>query len=84
MAIRVRYFARIRDLMGAPEELLEADPGLASAEGLLAHLSKRAPAVASALAHPSVRVEVNGVIGARDAALADGDEVAILPPFSGG
>jgi len=31
-----------------------------------------------------VRVEVNGVIGARDAALADGDEVAILPPFSGG
>jgi molybdopterin synthase sulfur carrier subunit len=84
MAIRVRYFARIRDLMGAPEELLDAGANVTSAAALLAHLSERAPDVASALAHPSVRVEVNGVIGGRDAALADGDEVAILPPFSGG
>ncbi len=84
MAIRVRYFARIRDMMGASEETIEAASGLADAAALLATLAARKPEVADALAHPSIRVEVNGVIGARTAPLKDGDEVAILPPFSGG
>jgi molybdopterin synthase sulfur carrier subunit len=84
MSIRVRYFARIRDLLGAAEEIFEPGPAMADAGALLALLSERAPAVASVLSHPSVRVEVNGVIGGRDATIADGDEVAVLPPFSGG
>jgi MoaD family protein len=84
MAIRIRYFARIRDVMGAAEETVEAGPGLTDAASLLAALGARKPEAASALRHPSVRVEVNGVIGARSAPVRDGDEVAILPPFSGG
>jgi MoaD family protein len=84
MAIRVRYFARIRDVMGASEEMIEADGALTSAAALLDALGARKPEIADALRHPSVRVEVNGVIGARSAFIRDGDEVAILPPFSGG
>jgi len=84
MAIRVRYFARVRDLMGASEETLEPGPDLKDANALIERLAAGRPDAAEALRHPSIRIEVNGVIGARTAALADGDEVALLPPFSGG
>jgi MoaD family protein len=83
MAIRVRYFARLRDLMGAAEQSVPA-AGLKDAAALIAQLAADRPDAAEALGHSSVRVEVNGVIGPRTAALKDGDEVALLPPFSGG
>jgi molybdopterin converting factor small subunit len=83
MAIKVRYFARVRDLMGASEEVVEA-AGLNDAAALVEHLASRGPEGAEALRHPSIRVEVNGVIGPRTVPIADGDEVALLPPFSGG
>jgi molybdopterin converting factor small subunit len=88
MTIRVRYFARLRDLMGTSEELVEPGPGPgdgpADAAALIEALAARRPDAAEALRHGSVRVEVNGVIGARSAKVKDGDEVALLPPFSGG
>ena len=84
MAIRVRYFARVRDLMGRSEELIEAPPEVTDGASLIGYLAGRDGAVAETLAHPSIRIEVNGVLGSRDAAVADGDEVALLPPFSGG
>lgn len=83
MTIRVRYFARLRDLMGTSEEILPA-VGVADAAGLIEKIAAGRPDAADALRHASVRVEVNGVIGARSARLKDGDEVALLPPFSGG
>ena len=84
MAIHVRYFARLRDLMGRAEERIEPSAEVVDGASLLAHLGGRAPEIAEALDHPSVRVEVNGVLGPRTARIADGDEVALLPPFSGG
>ncbi len=83
MAIHIRYFARLRDLMGASEDSL-SPTGVADAAGLIERIAERRPEAAEALRHPSVRVEVNGVIGARTAKVKDGDEVALLPPFSGG
>jgi MoaD family protein len=83
MTIRIRYFARLRDLMGASEEALPA-AGVSDAAGLIERLAQVRPEAAEALRHASVRVEVNGVIGSRTAKVKDGDEVALLPPFSGG
>jgi molybdopterin converting factor small subunit len=83
MTIRVRYFARLRDLMGASEQSLPA-AGLGDAAALIEKIAAGRPEAADALRHASVRVEVNGVIGSRAVKLKDGDEVALLPPFSGG
>jgi sulfur-carrier protein len=42
------------------------------------------PALAAELNSERVRVAVNGALAARTAPLSDGDEVAFLPPVSGG
>ena len=83
MAIHVRYFARVRDLMGRAEERIETD-GVVDGDSLVERLAQRTPGAAADLRHPSIRIEVNGVLGPRTAPIADGDEVALLPPFSGG
>lgn len=83
MTLKVRYFARVRDALGRSEEEIEAAAGEDGA-GLLVRLAARHPEAAETLAHPSLRLEVNGVIGPRSVKIADGDEVAVLPPFSGG
>jgi len=58
-----------------------------AAAGPLAEVIARLPAdLAVALRAPRVRVAVNGAVLAPGAAplLAEGDEVAFLPPVSGG
>ncbi len=45
---------------------------------------ERGEAWAATLADPGVRVAVNAELVARDTPLADGDEVAFLPPVTGG
>ncbi|MGD2131362.1 MAG: MoaD/ThiS family protein [Maricaulaceae bacterium] len=83
MTIKIRYFARVRDALGRSEDDIEAAAG-EDAAGLIERLASAAPSAAETLRHPSIRVEINGVIGPKTAAVHDGDEVAILPPFSGG
>ncbi len=84
MAIRLRYFARVRDVMGAAEEAVEPGPGVRDGAALTEWLARRTPDAADVLAHPSLRLAVNGVVAGRDAAVRDGDEIDLLPPFSGG
>jgi len=84
MTISVRYFARLRDLAGHDHETIERDPSVTDGGSLFAWLTSRDARFGDALSHPSVRVDINGVIGPRETPIADGDEVALLPPFSGG
>ena len=76
MALRVLFLGRLQDIAGAAER---ACPVAASMAELIAGFE---PELAGALRSDTVRVAVNGVLGAD--ALADGDEVAFLPPVSGG
>jgi molybdopterin converting factor subunit 1 len=83
MKLHVLYFARLRERFGAAEETVEF--GGATAADLVAHLQARGGAWAEELAEGRVfRVAVNQEIVAPDAALADGAEVAIFPPVTGG
>ena len=80
MAVRLVFLGRLQDLAGAAERTVEAD-GAATVAGLVAALEAE---LAQALRSPKVRVAVNGELAGPDRAVADGDEVAFLPPVSGG
>jgi MoaE-MoaD fusion protein len=79
--IRVRLFAIQRELAGAREIALELAPG-ATIEAAWAALVERHPVLAPG--RLSVRFARNGEYADPETALDDGDELAIIPPVSGG
>jgi molybdopterin converting factor subunit 1 len=79
--IRVRLFAIQRELAGAREVTLDLDRG-ASIETAWTALVALHPVLAPGRSF--VRFARNGDYADGDAMLVDGDEVAIIPPVSGG
>jgi molybdopterin synthase sulfur carrier subunit len=84
ISVNVVYLARLRDAFGrAGEALALAAP--ARAGDVVATLRERGGLFAAELAPGrAVRVAVNHAMARDDAALHDGDEVALLPPVTGG
>ncbi|WP_302408969.1 molybdopterin converting factor subunit 1 [Comamonas kerstersii] len=83
MNITVRYFASIREAMGASSEVLATTATTVGA--LREELMARSEAAANALAHgKAVRMALNQEMCQGDAALKAGDEVAFFPPVTGG
>ena len=80
MALKLVFLGRLADAAGAGEREVAAVPSIAA---LVAGLE---PDLSAALAGPKVRIAVNGKLVADRAmfTLRDGDEVAFLPPVSGG
>ena len=83
MKVAVRFFASLREAVGRERMAVEVDsPTL---DGLRASLARHlSPAAWSALTAPGVRVAVNQAIAHGAARLDAGDEVAFLPPVTGG
>jgi molybdopterin converting factor subunit 1 len=81
MRIRVRLFAIQRELAGAREVPLELADG-ATVEDAWAAVAARFPVLAPG--RPSVRFARNGDYAEPGTTLGDGDEVAFIPPVSGG
>ena len=81
VTIRVRLFAIQRELAGARDVTLELADG-ADIEAAWAGLVERYPVLAPG--RPSMRFARNGEYADPATALADGDEVAMIPPVSGG
>jgi molybdopterin synthase sulfur carrier subunit len=83
MKIRVRYFASLRERLGA-EEAVELPEG-ATVGALRAALCARGGAHAEALAPGrAVRCALDQRMCSEAAALVDGAEVAFFPPVTGG
>jgi len=80
MTLTVKLFARARDLAGATVDVDVADG--ASVAALRAALAAARPALAGFLSRCAVAV--NGEYAADGHAVGPGDEVAVLPPVSGG
>ncbi len=80
MALKLVFLGRLEDAAGAAERTVPLSPSLATL------LSVLEPELAAALSANRVRIAVNGELVADRAALAlqDGDEIAFLPPVSGG
>ncbi len=81
MTIRVRFFALARDRFGADGRTLTLADGATVAAARRA-LAEQHPAAADLL--PTVAFAVNRSYARPGDALADGDELAVLPPVSGG
>jgi molybdopterin converting factor subunit 1 len=81
MEVRVRAFAALREALGFGERIVIL-PASATVADLLELLSAEAPALG--LDERRFAIAVNRSFAQRDAQLADGDEVALIPPVSGG
>jgi len=81
MQVDVLYFAVLRERIQLDHETVELPAG-ASVRDARDAIAARHPSVAALL--PGVQFAVNRVVAADTRALADGDEVALLPPVAGG
>jgi molybdopterin synthase sulfur carrier subunit len=84
MAVTVKFFASVREALGASSETLELPAGVATVGALRAHLAARGDVWSKALGSPALRMACNQVMCGADAAVADGAEVAFFPPVTGG
>jgi MoaE-MoaD fusion protein len=81
MRVRVLFFGGLKDLAGKSEDLLELPEG-ALVRDVLAHYLSEVPRMKESLA--SLAVAVNQEYAGAGTGLKSGDEVALLPPVSGG
>ena len=79
MKVTALYFASLRDSAGTDSEIVDIDS--MEARQLYATLRTRH---GFALDASRLRVAVNGEFADWSHALSDGDEIAFLPPVSGG
>jgi molybdopterin synthase sulfur carrier subunit len=85
VTVRVVYLARLREAFGRSDEALAIAGEAPSVTAVLAALRARDGVWARELgAGRAVRVAVNHELVAADAKLREGDEVALLPPVTGG
>src|SRR5579862_5299212 len=79
--IRVLFFGLLKDICGRAEDQLDLPAG-ASAKSVFEHYARLYPQLSSMAA--SIVLARNHEFAAPGDALAEGDEVALLPPVSGG
>jgi molybdopterin converting factor subunit 1 len=81
MRVTVRLFARLRDIAGTGELQRDAPAG-ANVHAVWAGLVSEFPELSAY--EKSISCAVNADYSRFTAAVADGDEIAFLPPVSGG
>jgi len=81
MKAKVRLFARLGELAGTREAEVEVGEGLTIDE-VYRSLCERYPALSGL--NGSIRYAVNGEYAEPGRRVGEGDEVALIPPVSGG
>lgn len=83
--VTIVYLARLREAFGCAGERLEIDDADMTVADVLTRLRERGGTFATELAAGrAVRVAVNHTMAAAHTAVRAGDEVALLPPVTGG
>jgi molybdopterin converting factor subunit 1 len=83
--VRIRFFASLRESVGLSELVVAVPAGTTDLETLLGGLQDQLPTAALAqLRAPSVRIAVNRTLIEGNVAVNAGDEIAFLPPVTGG
>ena len=81
MRVTLLYFAVVRERLGRTRDSLELPAG-ATVRSALDAIAAQEPAIGTLRAR--IRVAVNEEFADEDHALADGDELALIPPVAGG
>ncbi len=81
MRVRILFFGMLKDMAGRSSDWIDL-PEEASVGDLLGRCAAQLPGMKAAL--PSLAVAVNQQYSATGTVLHEGDEVALLPPVSGG
>jgi MoaE-MoaD fusion protein len=79
--VRVLFFGAIREIVGVREDTVDVLEGTRPLELLMAY-ETRFPRLREMA--PSIAVAVNQRFASPDASISEGDEIAFLPPVSGG
>jgi molybdopterin converting factor subunit 1 len=82
LTITVLFFAAVRELAGRSEVTLALPAGIENLRQLADHLQNAIPALDGRLS--AVRWARNEEMVDLDAALAEGDVIALIPPVAGG
>lgn len=81
--IKVRFFAMLKNKTGKEEVNLSVPENI-TLEKLKTILKNEFPAIAEFIERKSIMISVNQEFADKNTVIKDGDEVALLPPFSGG
>ncbi|HEX8650596.1 MAG TPA: molybdopterin converting factor subunit 1 [Pyrinomonadaceae bacterium] len=81
MKVKVMFFGGIRDIVGTSEGELEIPPGM-TARDILQRYCRDYPRFNSYAA--STMIAVNLDFASPETLINDGDEIAFIPPVSGG
>ncbi len=81
--IDIIYFASLKAIVGKDQESLDLGPET-TVRQLAELISKTSPQMGEMIREKKVMISVNQDMADSDTIIHDGDEVAFLPPFSGG
>lgn len=81
--ITVKFFASLKAIAEKEEEQIEVQSSI-SMDQLSDIISKTSPKMADIIRDNKIMVSVNQEMVDANTVIHDGDEVAFLPPFSGG
>lgn len=79
---KVIFYGRFADLMGRERDIAVGEG--VRLETMISDLSKENDAFADAVKAPAVKFAVNNAVAPLSTVIKEKDEVAVLPPFSGG
>ena len=81
--ITLKYFASLKSIAEKEEDRLDIENPI-TIDQLSDIISKTAPKMGEMIREKKVLISVNQEMASVDTVIHDGDEVAFLPPFSGG
>lgn len=81
--ITVKYFANLKQMAGKDEERFDLGKET-TLDQVWDAISQTLPQIATLIKEKKIMVAVNYDVVSLDAVVHDGDEIALLPPFSGG
>lgn len=83
--MKVLYFARVRQIVGRAEDMIELPPEISTVSMLIDFLSQRDEGCAAAFAdRRTLRAAVDKTHVPLDASILGASEVAFFPPVTGG